>query len=124
MDQDPQFAAQYTEKIEDYMKKGYAHKLSDKELTFQHGKVWYLPHFPVSNVNKPGKIRLVFDAAAKTKGTSLNDVLLKGPDLLQPLMSVLFKFRQKEVAICGDIREMFHQINICEEDQPAQRFLW
>lgn len=124
MTADPNFAAQYTEKIEDYITKGYARKITLEEQKISQKNVWYLPHFAVKNENKPGKLRLIFDAAAKTRGTSLNDVLLKGPDLLQPLMSVLFKFRQKEIAICGDIREMFHQILIRTVDQPAQRFLW
>lgn len=55
-------------------------------------RVWYLPHFPVQN--KPGKVRIVFDAAARANGVCFNDALLQGPDLLQTLVSVLFKFRQ------------------------------
>jgi len=34
---------------------------------------WYLPHHAVQNVNKPGKIRVVFDCLAKYGGTSLNE---------------------------------------------------
>lgn len=66
----------------------------------------------VQNPNKPGKVRVVWDAAAKTGGVSLNSMLLKGPDLLTSLPAVLFRFRQREVAITGDIKEMFHQIII------------
>jgi len=37
--------------------------------------VWYLPHHAVKHPRK-GKVRVVFDCAAKTKGLSLNDDLL------------------------------------------------
>ena len=50
--------------------------------------MWYLSHFRVQKIDKPNKIRLVFDAAAKTKNTSFNDLLLSGPDLLKSLLGV------------------------------------
>ncbi|KAH8351122.1 hypothetical protein KR084_005173, partial [Drosophila pseudotakahashii] len=51
-------------------------------------------------------------------------MLLKGPDQLPSLVGVILRFRQKAVGICGDIKEMFHQIMVREEDQGAQQFLW
>ena len=47
---------------------------------------WYLPHHAVLNPNKLGKVRVVFDAASKFDGDSLNGKLLTGPDLLNNLV--------------------------------------
>lgn len=110
--------------IASYLEKGYIRKLSDEEINKTEKHVWYLPIFPVFNPNKPGKVRIVWDAAAKVGGVSLNSFLLKGPDQLNSLNSVLLKFRQHRVAVCGDIREMFHQILISKTDQNCQRFFW
>lgn len=78
----------------------------------------------VTNPRKPNKVRLVWDAAAKVQGQSLNSALLAGPDLLAPLPSVLCPFRQFEVAISADILEMFHQLLVRWEDKSALLFLW
>ncbi|XP_062541572.1 uncharacterized protein LOC134209590 [Armigeres subalbatus] len=51
-------------------------------------------------------------------------MLLKGPDLLTSLPAVLCRFRQRQVAIAGDIREMYHQIKIKRADRQVQRFLY
>ncbi|XP_065180445.1 uncharacterized protein LOC135811008 [Sycon ciliatum] len=124
MDRNPAFSEAYCAKIAQYIDDGYATKLTPSQLQMPSQRVWYLPHFGVTNPNKPGKLRLVFDAAAPSHGVSLNDALLPGPDYLNPLTSVLFKFRQHRVGFGGDIRQMFHQVHIRPDDQPAQRFLW
>ena len=48
----------------------------------------YVPHHGVTNVSKPGKVRVVFDAAAQFDKTSLNEKLLKGPDSLNNLIGI------------------------------------
>ncbi|XP_058820084.1 uncharacterized protein LOC131682540 [Topomyia yanbarensis] len=110
--------------IRNYVTQGYIRKLSSEELAADHRRIWYLPIFPVTNPNKPGKVRIVWDAAAVSRGISLNSALLKGPDQLASLVSVLLQFRENRVAVSGDIREMYHQILINEEDQHCQRFFW
>ncbi|XP_054087075.1 uncharacterized protein LOC128921986 [Zeugodacus cucurbitae] len=122
MQRDHKLAETLNQKIHDYMQKGYIRRLGPSDAAVK--KYWYLPIFAVTNPNKPGKIRLVWDAAAKVNGISLNSMLLKGPDLTTPLHKVLFKFRQKRIAITADIAEMFHQVRVRKKDQNFQRFLW
>lgn len=122
MDKSDEFKRAYTNQIENLFDKRYAEESSESDLTSPH--LWYLPHFAVTNPNKPGKLRVVFDAAAEANGVCLNDELLEGPDLLRDLAGLLLRFRERAIAITADIREMFLQVKICKDDQPAQMFLW
>ncbi|XP_055604679.1 uncharacterized protein LOC129752915 [Uranotaenia lowii] len=125
LQKDPELHEIVRSQIASYLEKGYAHKITDRELTESDpGQIWYLPLGIVRNPKKPTKVRLIWDAAAKTNGVSLNDMLMKGPDMVTSLPAVLVRFRQRSVAICGDIKEMFHQVNIILEDKQAQRFLF
>lgn len=122
---DPGLRQRVKDQINGYLAKNYAHKASEQELEDTNTKhSWYLPLGVVENPKKPGKTRLIWDAAAKVQGISLNDLLLKGPDLLTSLLAVLMRFRQHNIAVSGDIAEMFHQIRIRDDDKQFQRFLW
>ena len=59
------------------------------------GKIWYLPHFGVYHPHKPNKIRVVFDSSAEFEGTSLNKVLLSGPDMHNSLLGILVRVQKK-----------------------------
>ncbi|XP_062557552.1 uncharacterized protein LOC134222417 [Armigeres subalbatus] len=124
MQRDPGLASTLKATMNDYLLKGYVRKLSVEEQQETKGRVWYLPMFPVYNPNKPGKVRIVWDAAATVGETSLNSVLMKGPDQLTPLPFVLYRFREKRVAISGDIAEMFLRICMNTDDQQCQRIFW
>ena len=76
------------------------------------------------NPKKPNKVRIIWDAAAKVNGISLNSTLLKGPDFLTSLVAVFFHFRLYAYALTGDIREMFHRFFIRQADRQFLRFLW
>ncbi|XP_062558101.1 uncharacterized protein LOC134222976 [Armigeres subalbatus] len=97
--------------IVQYQQKGYIHEASKQELTaVDPGKRWYLPIGIVQNPKKPNKIRIVWDAAATVDGISLNNVL--------------WGFRERKIAVVGDIMEMFHQLKMRREDRYSQLFLW
>lgn len=110
--------------VQEYIDADFLTSLSHVERENKTFKTWYLPIFSVTNPNKVGKIRLVWDAAATVQGKSLNDFLYTGPDMMANLIGILFKFRERRVAVGGDIEKMFHQVLIEEEDQDAQRCLW
>ena len=89
-----------------------------------NAREWYLPHHPVAHPYKPGKVRSVLNGAAKFQGQSLDNALLTGPDLLQSLIHILFRFRQNPHAVSADIEGMFLQVEVIPEDRPSLRFLW
>ncbi|XP_062557815.1 uncharacterized protein LOC134222672 [Armigeres subalbatus] len=125
LERNPVLKENVCRQIEEYQQKGYAHKVTDAELMeTAQSAVWYLPLNVVVNPRKPGKVRLVWDAAASVNGISLNSELLKGPDMLVPLPRVICHFRERPIAFGGDIQEMYHQIRIRSEDKQAQRFLF
>ncbi|XP_040151387.1 uncharacterized protein LOC120893508 [Anopheles arabiensis] len=107
------------------MEKGYIYKATFAELSDSNSKrIWYLTLGVDTNPKKPGKVHIIWDAAAKIQGTTLNDMLLKGLDELVSLPGVLFRFRTYGIALCVDVKEMFLQIRMRDEDEQAQRFLW
>ena len=114
----------YANTIREDLEKGYLITVPDAHKVEQRSdKEWYLPHHPVINPNKPGKVRRVLNGAAKFHGTSLNKSLLTGPDLLQNLIHVLLRFRQHQIAVSADIEGMFLQVGVPDWDQPSLRFL-
>ncbi|XP_063834420.1 uncharacterized protein LOC135083645 [Ostrinia nubilalis] len=120
MDRNPTFKSSYELQIRRLIEKGYVEPVTRLE----EEKRWFLPHFATTNLNKPEKIRLVFDAAAQSDGRCLNDYLLEGPNRLKDLPGILYRFREEEVAVSADIAEMFLQVQVRKEDRPALTFLW
>ena len=89
-------------------------------------KVHYLPHHPVVTPGKSTKVRIVYDASAKSSKTSpsLNDCLYRGPVILPDLCGLLMRFRLKPIVVCADVEKAFLQIAIQPSDRDVTRFLW
>ena len=104
-----ELATAYRDTIESDLRNGYPKKLSQEEASAPVKHQWFLTHHPVTNPNKPGKIRRVFNAASKFKGASLNDHLMTGPNLLNSLTGIL-------------IESMFSQLAVTKDDQTVLRF--
>ena len=118
----PKLADDYTKTVEAYISDGHAAMVEESELNTVHQ--WYLPHHAVFKRSNPEKCRVVFDCAAQFKGVSLNDVILQGPNFLNNLSGVLVRFRKEPVAVVGDIKLMFHQCFVLENERKFLRFLW
>ena len=89
------------------------------------GRGWYLEHHAAYREHKAStKVRIVWNAAAQFQGVLLNDAFHKVPDLLNSLMSCLLAWRRDRVALVGDVRKMFNQIEVAASDQIYHRFVW
>ncbi|XP_071944378.1 uncharacterized protein [Antedon mediterranea] len=122
MERNQKFKEDYIAFMEKQIRQGHAEKVVKDNINY--GRTWYIPHHGVYNPNKPNKIRVVFDCAAKYQGIALNDVLLQGPDLTNSLIGVLVRFRQNEIALMSDVEGMFLQVKVPEYDRDFMRFLW
>ena len=119
-----EFAELCYQRMEKMLADGHFRKISDHEAGVKPPNTWYLPILAVTNPNKPGKVRLVLDAAAKSHGKSLNDFLMKGPDLFNPIPDILIRFRERRIGLTSDVTAMFSQVLVKNEDRPSLRFLW
>ena len=116
-------ADEYQATIQAYVEKGYLRKVPSEEQP--PANVWCLPHFPVVRMDKStAKVRIVFDCAAKGDGISLNDMIHPGPKLQQDLFNVLVRFRRNPVGVACDIKEMYLQAEIEEQDRSHFRLFW
>ena len=116
----PKFFTDYQTFIKDLTSQ-YAERVPADRLEVQDSKVNYDPHTGVYHPKKPGQIRAVF-CSAQYNGVSLNDYLLQSPDFMNDLLGILCRFRQESVAFRTDVKSMFHQFVVWEEQRDLLRF--
>ena len=68
LDKDTNLRVLYAKNVQEDFNKGYVIKLNTHDCTNRSAREWYLPHHPVINPNKPGKVRRVLIGAAKFHG--------------------------------------------------------
>lgn len=115
--------SRYNSEIHKMLERGYA-EVVPLEESVGGDRVWYLPHRAVITEKKPGKVRIVFDCAARYMSESLNDKAKQGPDLNNRLLNVLLRFRQHSIALTADIESMYNQVKVPVGDRNMLRFLW
>ena len=85
-------------------------------------KIHYLPHHAVVRQDKETtKVRVVYDALARSNGPSFNDCLHPGPKFDQ---RILLRFRLHRVALIADIEKAFLMVSVAKDDRDSLRFLW
>ena len=110
--------------MQDSINAKHVEEIPKKDFELEEpGKGWWLPIFPVTHPKKQ-KTRLVFDSSATYSNTSLNKVLLAGPDENNRLNGVLQRFRERPIAFSGDVEKMFYAFRLFPEDSNYLRFFW
>ncbi|XP_015121522.1 uncharacterized protein LOC107044229 [Diachasma alloeum] len=100
--------------------------LDHMTLCDETGGGYYLPHHAViKDSSETTKVRVVFDASAKTStDISLNDTLLVGPTIQNTIFEQVLRFRTHRYVITADIEKMYCQILVHLDDRQFQKVLW
>ena len=121
---DPHLLEMYATIIQEQLDRKIIEKVSTESPTncLKH----YIPHHPVITLTKnTTKVRVVYDASAKTKRTnkSLNECLHRGPVILPDLFWLLLRFRLHPITMIADIKKAFLNIGLQVQDSfsVAQR---
>ncbi|XP_075162693.1 uncharacterized protein LOC142235322 [Haematobia irritans] len=120
------FKVSYCEFMREYISMGHMQLIPDEEINRPNSEMFYLPHHAViRDTSITTKLRVVFDGSSKSSnGKSLNDNLLKGPNLQQDLMALVLRYRCKRFCFSADIKQMYRMIQVQECDRDYQRVLW
>lgn len=114
---------EYVQFMEEYLALGHMSEVSADNDTSSFN---YLPHHcVVKDSSTTTRVRVVFDASAKTdSGISLNDLLMTGPTIQSELFAIMLKFRKHRFVLTADCAKMYRQINVQSNQRRLQAILW
>lgn len=122
LEANPSLKKDYNKCLDEYWELGHMEMINpphDGELCY------YVPHHAVLKESTTTKLRVVFDASAKTtNGYSLNEQLLTGPTIQPKLYSTLLNWRKYKVALNADIEKMYRMIEVHPDHRTFQRIIW
>ncbi|GFW18335.1 DUF1758 domain-containing protein, partial [Trichonephila clavipes] len=108
----PAIYSQYRDFMQEYLTLGHMELVPKND--YAKREAYYLPHHAVLRDSSTTKLRVVFDASAKsTSGYSLNDILMVGPRVQRDVYPILLSFRTFQIAVCADL----------EKDVPSNKDL-
>ena len=116
---------EFAEAVWEYFDMGHAEPVPASDLV-PDVESYYMPmHIVTKESRSTTKMRVVFDASAKSvSGTSLNDHLLVGPTVHPSLIDVLLRFRRHRVALTTDVSRMYRAVLLPAHQWDLHRFVW
>ncbi|XP_055910706.1 uncharacterized protein LOC129945071 [Eupeodes corollae] len=119
----PDLKKLYKQFIEEYLQLGHMQEVSLSQIAKPY---YFLPHHCIQKPDSSTtKLRVVFDASAKTStNLSLYDILSTGPTIQDDVFSMLLRFRMPRYVFTTDIEKIYRQELINEEDQQFQLIWW
>lgn len=120
----PEVMRSYSEFMNEYVTLGHMSYIPSSSIRSVPN--YFLPHHCVLKPDSSStKLRVVFDASAKTSnGNSLNSILKVGPTVQSELFAILLRFRTHKFAFSADITKMYRQVAVHEDHRPFQLILW
>ncbi|XP_037919676.1 uncharacterized protein LOC119657006 [Hermetia illucens] len=124
LERNPELKVQYNAFLKEYLELGHMSEVPSAEIFCRHS--YYLPHHAVVREDSTTtKVRVVFNASHKTSsGTSLNDILMVGPNTQYTIFEILLRWRRHKYALAADIEKMYRQILVDSRDCDLLRIVW
>ncbi|GBL92837.1 hypothetical protein AVEN_51225-1, partial [Araneus ventricosus] len=123
LNKNPEISDQYKQIVKDQLESNIVGKCVNEDIK----SGYYMPHRAVIRDDKiTSQVRIVYDCSSKANEDkkSLNDSLETGVNLYVNILDAILKFRENQVAFCGDLEKAFLMIEIAEEDRKYLKFLW
>ncbi|XP_055907518.1 uncharacterized protein LOC129942546 [Eupeodes corollae] len=123
LSKDEELKTSYINFMEEYKALGHMTPINKDNIPQRH---YVIPHHCVMKPESSStKLRVVFDASAKTtSGHALNDILMVGPTVQPDLFSIVLKFRMHRYVFTADITKMYRQVLMHEDDRAFQLIFW
>lgn len=119
---EPEFKKKYIEFMRDYEDKGHMELVDGKPDQDKGILIYHIPHHGIFTSEK---FRVVYDGSCKTdQGISLNEAQLVGEKIQRDLHETVMRFRRHKVAMSADIKQMFRQLKVIQEQWNLQRIFW
>ena len=124
LSKDKELEKSYKEQMVDLVERGAARKIGPEENW--DGPQFYINHLAVLNPKSNSTpFRIVFNSSQTFHGVSLNGCLAKGPDSYRNTsLGILLRWKEEAVSLVGDIKKMFHSVELKPLEQQCHRFLW
>ena len=117
----------YTDNFIDMESRGAIKELTEEEMQqweSQGNPVNYCSHHAVEKDSKTTPCRSVCNSSLSHNGTSLNELLPKGPKAISNLLHVLLRFRAKPYIVIADLKKAYNTIKTSEKDMHLRRLMW
>ncbi|XP_059221596.1 uncharacterized protein LOC131996159 [Stomoxys calcitrans] len=143
LQKNPEIRTQYVHFMREYEELGHIRKVSTQYVHFmrEYEELGHMRKVELDNVIDPKyfiphhcvlkpdstttKLRVVFDASAKTAtGLSLNDIMYTGPVVQSDLFSILLRFRLPRFVFTTDIEKKYRQILLDSSNHQYQLIIW
>lgn len=123
LQREPHVKEMYNNFMLEYQELGHMTKVNSNS---EDNIGYFLPHHHIiREESTTTKLRVVFDGSQKTDlGQSLNDVQYAGPTIQTELFSILLRFRKYAFIATADIKQMYRQILIREDQRCFQKIVW
>ncbi|XP_037944114.1 uncharacterized protein LOC119676918 [Teleopsis dalmanni] len=123
LDSNIELKLEYVKFMQDYENLRHMSMVKDLDLNSPH---YFIPHhYVIKPDSTTTKLRVVFDASARTSPqVSLNELLMVGPTIQNELVITLLRFRLYQYGITADITKMYRQFWLHPSDRNFQLILW